>query len=105
MPEETEVLYVVHAQGPDDLYAAASKGEAEDLASRLNEQVPMAKCIVVSSPGFSVQPRDRGDGATRIGCHLFSVVMHIHRLDVLQYSVALLVEFQFRVRLQTSARC
>ncbi|MGY2338006.1 hypothetical protein ACW9HW_02020 [Pseudomonas sp. SDO5532_S415] len=49
MPEDTEMLYV-HAQGPDDLYAAASKGEAEDLAFRLNEQVPMAKCIVVSSP-------------------------------------------------------
>ena len=40
MPEETEVLYVVHAQGPDDLYAAASKEEADTLAAKQNELVP-----------------------------------------------------------------
>jgi hypothetical protein len=50
MPEETEVLYAVHAQGPDDLYAVASKEEAEDLAARQNELVPLAKCIVIVSP-------------------------------------------------------
>lgn len=50
MPEETEVLYVVHAQGPDDLYAAASKEEAETLAAQQNELVPLAKCIVLVSP-------------------------------------------------------
>ena len=50
MPEETEVLYVVHAQGPDDLYAAASKEEADTLAAKQNELVPMAKCIVIVSP-------------------------------------------------------
>lgn len=50
MPEETEVLYAVHAQGPDDLYAVASKAEAEDLAARQNELVPLAKCIVLVSP-------------------------------------------------------
>jgi len=49
MPEETEVLYVVHAQGPDDLYAAASKEEADTLAAKQNELVPMAKCIVIVS--------------------------------------------------------
>lgn len=50
MPEETEVLYVVHAQGPDDLYAAASKEEADALAAKQNELVPMANCIVIVSP-------------------------------------------------------
>jgi hypothetical protein len=50
MPEETEVLYVVHAQGPDDLYAAASKEKADTLAAKQNELVPMAKCIVIVSP-------------------------------------------------------
>ena len=50
MPEETEVLYVVHAQGPDDLYAAASKEEADTLAAKQNELVPMANCIVIVSP-------------------------------------------------------
>ena len=50
MSEETEVLYVVHAQGPDDLYAAASKEEADTLAAKQNELVPMANCIVIVSP-------------------------------------------------------
>ncbi len=54
MPEETEVLYIVHAQGPDDLYAAASKEEADTLAAKQNELVPMAKCIVVVSPWSAV---------------------------------------------------
>lgn len=50
MPEEIEVLYVVHAQGPDDLYAAATKEEAETLAAKQNDLVPLAKCIVIVSP-------------------------------------------------------
>lgn len=50
MPDETEVLYVVHAQGPDDLYAAASKEEADTLAAQQNELVPLAKCIAIVSP-------------------------------------------------------
>lgn len=50
MSLEDEPLYAVHSQGPDDLYAAASKEEAEEMAARLNEQVPMAKCIVIDSP-------------------------------------------------------
>ena len=55
MPEETEVLYVVHAQGPDDLYAAASKEEADKLAAQQNELVPMANCIVIVSPWSPVE--------------------------------------------------
>lgn len=50
MSKEIEVLYVVHAQGPDDLYAAATKEEAETLAAQQNELVPLAKCIVIVSP-------------------------------------------------------
>jgi hypothetical protein len=50
MPEEIEVLYVVHAQGPDDLYAAATKEEAEALAAQQNDLVPLAKCVVIVSP-------------------------------------------------------
>jgi hypothetical protein len=50
MSLEDQPLYAVHAQGPDDLYAAASKEEAEELAARQNELVPMAKCIVIPSP-------------------------------------------------------
>lgn len=55
MSEETEVLYVVHAQGPDDLYAAASKEEADTLAAKQNELVPMANCIVIISPWAPVE--------------------------------------------------
>jgi hypothetical protein len=55
MPEETELLYVVHAQGPNELYAAASKEEAETMASTQNEQVPMASCIVITSPWTPVE--------------------------------------------------
>ena len=55
MSEETEVLYVVHAQGPDDLYAAASKEEADTLAAKQNELVPMANCIVIVSPWAPVE--------------------------------------------------
>lgn len=55
MSEETEVLYVVHAQGPDDLYAVASKEEADTLAAKQNELVPMANCIVIVSPWAPVE--------------------------------------------------
>lgn len=55
MPEETEVLYAVHAQGPDELYAAASKEEADTMASTQNELVPMAKCTVITSPWTAVE--------------------------------------------------
>ena len=55
MPEETEVLYAVHAQGPDELYAAASKEEADTMASTQNELVPMAKCTVITSPWTPVE--------------------------------------------------
>jgi len=55
MPEETEVLYAVHAQGPDELYAVASKEEADTMASTQNELVPMAKCIVITSPWTPVE--------------------------------------------------
>ena len=55
MSEETEALYVVHAQGPDDLYAAASKEEADTLAAKQNELVPMANCIVIVSPWAPVE--------------------------------------------------
>ncbi len=55
MSQETEVLYVVHAQGPDDLYAAASKEEADTLAAKQNELVPMANCIVIVSPWAPVE--------------------------------------------------
>jgi hypothetical protein len=54
MSDKAETLYVVHAQGPDDLYAAASKEEAETMAAAQNEQVPMAKCIVIVSPWSEV---------------------------------------------------
>lgn len=50
MPEDTETLYAVYAQGPDDLYAAATKEEADKLAAQQNELVPLAKCIVIVSP-------------------------------------------------------
>jgi len=55
MSEETETLYVVHAQGPDDLYAATSKEEAETLAAQQNELVPMANCVVILSPWSPVE--------------------------------------------------
>ncbi|MDR7285673.1 hypothetical protein J2X84_004523 [Pseudomonas corrugata] len=55
MSENTETLYAVHAQGPDDLYAVASKEEAETLAARQNELVPLAKCIVILSPWSPVE--------------------------------------------------
>ena len=55
MSEETEALYVVHALGPDDLYAAASKEEADTLAAKQNELVPMANCIVIVSPWAPVE--------------------------------------------------
>lgn len=55
MSEQSEVLYAVHCQGPDDLYAAASKEEAETMAARQNELVPMAKCIVITSPWSAVE--------------------------------------------------
>ena len=54
MSDKTETLYAVHAQGPDDLYAVASEEEAEALAARQNELVPMAKCIVIVSPWSQV---------------------------------------------------
>ncbi|WLH49809.1 hypothetical protein PSH62_17090 [Pseudomonas tolaasii] len=50
MSHENEELFAVHAQGPDDLYAAASREEAEQLAAQQNELVPAAKCIVIRSP-------------------------------------------------------
>jgi len=55
MPEETEVLYAMHAQGPDELYAAASKEEADTMAAAQNEQVPMVKCIVITSPWSPIE--------------------------------------------------
>ena len=55
MSEETEALYVVYAQGPDDLYAAASKEEADTLAAKQNELMPMANCIVIVSPWAPVE--------------------------------------------------
>lgn len=55
MPEESELLSVFHAQGPDELYAAASKEKTDTMASTQNEQVPMAKCIVITSPWAPVE--------------------------------------------------
>lgn len=50
MPEINETLYAMHAQGPDSIYAASSKEDAEAMTTAQNEQVPLAKCIVIVSP-------------------------------------------------------
>ncbi|MFJ3366542.1 hypothetical protein [Pseudomonas sp. NPDC086251] len=55
MSEKAETLYAVHAQGPDELYAAASNEEADTMATTQNKQLPVAKCIVITSPWAPIE--------------------------------------------------
>lgn len=41
-------LWAVHISGPDDLYAAPNKAEAERVAQEINETIPPETCIEAS---------------------------------------------------------
>lgn len=54
--ESPEQLYAVHAQGPDDLYAAMTKVEAEQHANEMNDVTEgLAHAVVIPSPWAPVE--------------------------------------------------
>lgn len=79
----------------DDLQGILGGGTVRDPVESFQGSLGSLFAFAVGL-GFGVQARDGVDGASRVECDLFAIVVHIHRLAVLQNCVALVIQFQFQ---------